>query len=73
MATKRTPLEPDDLLDMPVPAHLSGYELVDGELVPVTPASFQHGSLIAQSAGCCSIIWKYMHSVARLSPTPVSF
>jgi Uma2 family endonuclease len=46
MATHRTPIEPDDLLDIPVPDELSGYELVDGKLVPVTPASPLHGELI---------------------------
>lgn len=50
MATHRTPLAPDDLLDLPVPDHLSGYELVDGKLVPVTPASPRHGDLIVEVA-----------------------
>lgn len=47
MAT-HTPLEPDDLLDLPVPDHLSGYELVDGKLVPVPPASPRHGDLLLE-------------------------
>jgi Uma2 family endonuclease len=46
MATHRSPIEPDDLLEIPVPDELSGYELVDGELAPVTPASRLHGKLI---------------------------
>lgn len=48
MVTRRTPLEPDDLLELPLPEGVSGYELVDGELVPVSPASFQHGGLIME-------------------------
>lgn len=46
MATHPTPLEPEDVLDLPLPAGVSGYELVDGQPVPVTPASWQHGQLI---------------------------
>ena len=38
----------DDLLDIPVPDHLRGYELVHGELVEVTPASLPHAELIVQ-------------------------
>jgi Uma2 family endonuclease len=48
MATHRIPIEPDDLLEMQIPDELSGYELVDGELVPVSPASALHGWLIAR-------------------------
>ena len=50
MARQRLPIDPDDLLDMPVPDGLSGYELVDGQLAPVTPASLDHGWLIAEIA-----------------------
>lgn len=46
MSSKPDLLTADDVLDLPVPAGLSGYELVDGRLVPVTPASPIHGSLI---------------------------
>ncbi len=48
MATHSTPLEPEDLLDWPLPEGVSGYELVDGKPVPVTPASWQHGGLILE-------------------------
>ena len=47
MATYHTPLEPEDVLDLPLPDGVSGYELVDGRPEPVTPASWQHGELIA--------------------------
>ena len=47
MATHHTPLEPEDVLDLPLPDGVSGYELVDGRPEPVTPASWQHGALIA--------------------------
>jgi Uma2 family endonuclease len=48
LASARIPIEPDDLLEMELPAGVSGYELVDGELVPVTPASLTHGRLILE-------------------------
>ena len=48
MARQRVPLDPDDLLDMPLPEGVSGYELVDGQLVPVSPASLDHGWLIIE-------------------------
>jgi Uma2 family endonuclease len=40
----------DDLLDIPVPPHLRGFELVDGELVGVTPVSFAHACVAAEIA-----------------------
>ena len=50
MATKPDMLTADDVLDMPVPEGLIGYELVDGKPVPVTPASRIHGRLTAEIA-----------------------
>jgi Uma2 family endonuclease len=41
-------LVPEDLLDLPLPEGVSGYELVDGVPVPVGPASFTHGELIIE-------------------------
>jgi Uma2 family endonuclease len=38
-------LTADDVLDLPVPEGLLGYEFVDGEPVPVTPASPIHGNV----------------------------
>ena len=38
----------DEILDLEIPPGLSGYEFVDGELVPVTPASHEHGRLIIE-------------------------
>jgi Uma2 family endonuclease len=48
MATHRAPLDPDDVLDLPLPDGVSGYELVDGKLAPVSPASLDHGWLIVE-------------------------
>jgi Uma2 family endonuclease len=48
MATRRTSIEPDDLLNLAIPDGLSGFELVDGQPVPVTPASRVHGKLISR-------------------------
>lgn len=48
MATHRAPLDPDDLLDLPLPDGVSGYELVDRQPVPVSPASLDHGWLIIE-------------------------
>lgn len=36
----------DDVLDLPLPDGVSGYEFVDGQPVPVMPASIIHGRLI---------------------------
>src|SRR5687767_7028220 len=48
MATTRLPRidDPDEILELEIPTGLSGYEFVDGQLVPVTHASFIHGRLI---------------------------
>ena len=46
MATTPRILTADDVLDLPVPEGLLGYEFVDGELVPVTPASAVHAKLV---------------------------
>ena len=45
MASRPDFLTADDVLELPVPDGLLGYELVDGELVPVTPASPIHGNV----------------------------
>lgn len=50
MATRPMPFTADQVLDIPVPDHLRGYELVDGELVEVSAASLPHGRLAAQIA-----------------------
>ena len=47
MATKPRALSADDILEMPVPDGLLGYELVDGQLVPVIPPSLRHAELVA--------------------------
>jgi Uma2 family endonuclease len=44
-------LSADDLLQIPVPPHLRGYELADGELVAVMAASAVHGRLIGEITG----------------------
>lgn len=46
MARNATIITADDVLDLPVPEGVSGYELVDGRPVPVMPASPLHGELI---------------------------
>jgi Uma2 family endonuclease len=43
MATQR--IQPDDLLDIELPSGVTGFELVDGELVPVTPPKPRHARL----------------------------
>ena len=43
-------LTADDVLDVPVPDHLRGYELVDGELVEVSLVSPPHGRIAARVA-----------------------
>src|SRR5262245_57460493 len=45
MATNPVRLTADDLLQLPVPPHLLGYELVDGQVVEVTPATPRHGRI----------------------------
>jgi Uma2 family endonuclease len=44
------PLIADDLIDLEVPDHLRGYELVDGELVEVSRPGARHGRIAAQIA-----------------------
>ena len=48
MATHPRVLTADDVLDLPVPNGLLGFEFVDGRPVPVTPASLTHGALIIE-------------------------
>lgn len=48
--TTRMPLTADQVLDLPVPDHLRGYELENGELVEVTPVSPPHGRIAAKLA-----------------------
>jgi Uma2 family endonuclease len=48
MAPKHDILSADDVLDLPVPDGLIGYELADGQLLPVTPASGIHGQLTVE-------------------------
>lgn len=43
-------LSADDVLEIPIPDHLRGYELVDGELVEVSLVSPPHGRIAAQVA-----------------------
>ena len=40
-----------DVPTIPIPEELSGYELVDGELVPVTPSMRRHSWLAVQLSG----------------------
>jgi len=51
VATDPHTITADDLLDVPVPDGLSGYELVDGRLVPVMPPSLRHAELVALMTG----------------------
>ncbi|MGH7470218.1 MAG: Uma2 family endonuclease [Longimicrobiales bacterium] len=49
MATNPMPIySADDVLRIPIPPDLSGYELVDGELEPVTPVGASHGRIAGQ-------------------------
>jgi len=48
VATKPTVLRADDVLDLPLPDGVEGYEFVDGQPVPVMPSSFTHGELIIE-------------------------
>ena len=50
VATKPSVLTADDVLDLPVPDGAAGYEFVDGQPVPVMPASLVHGRLIVEMA-----------------------
>jgi Uma2 family endonuclease len=47
VATHPHALTADDLLELPVPEGILGYELVDGRLVPVMPPSLLHAELVA--------------------------
>jgi Uma2 family endonuclease len=51
MATSPRRLRAEDLPDVPVPDESLGYELVDGELVPVMPAGIPHNELLG-------VLWK---------------
>jgi Uma2 family endonuclease len=48
MATDPRILTADDVLDLPLPDNVEGYEFVDGRAVPVMPASPIHGRLIIE-------------------------
>jgi Uma2 family endonuclease len=48
MATQPHALSADDVLDLPLPNGVSGYEFVDGRPVPVTHGSLIHGELIVE-------------------------
>ena len=50
LVTKSRILSADDLLDMEAPEGSIGYELVDGQRVPVTAASLRHARLIVEVA-----------------------
>ncbi len=50
MATNPTAFSADDALDLPLPNGVTGYEFVDGQPVPVMPASRMHGRLIVTVA-----------------------
>ncbi|MBI4544086.1 MAG: Uma2 family endonuclease [Gemmatimonadetes bacterium] len=50
MATSPAAFTADDMLDLPLPDGVSGYEFVDGRPVPVMPASPIHGRLIVEVA-----------------------
>ena len=48
MATQSHRIRPEDILDIELPPGVTGFELVDGELVPVTPPKPKHARLAAQ-------------------------
>jgi Uma2 family endonuclease len=48
VATNPVRFTADDVFDLPVPPHLRGYELVDGQLVEVSAATLPHGRMIAE-------------------------
>ncbi len=48
MATNPVRLNADDVSELPVPPHLLGYELVDGQVVEVTPATPKHGRIAVE-------------------------
>jgi hypothetical protein len=46
MATNPMPIyTADEVLHLPIPPDLSGYELVDGEVEPVSPAGWKQAAL----------------------------
>jgi Uma2 family endonuclease len=47
----------DDILDLPDPEGGIGWEFVDGQLVPVMPASPIHGQLIVE---CAARLWSHV-------------
>ena len=49
MATHSRRLRAVDVPNIPIPDELSGYELVDGQLVPVTPSMRRHSWLAVQT------------------------
>lgn len=49
MATHPRPLVPEDVLALPLPAGVIGYELVDGVPVPVSPASLLHARVLGRA------------------------
>jgi Uma2 family endonuclease len=50
MGTHTRSFTPDDILELEGPDGVGGYDLVDGQLVPVSPASAIHGRLIVEVA-----------------------
>jgi Uma2 family endonuclease len=50
MASQSHVLTPDDMLDMPLPNGIKGYEFVDGQPVPLGMSSLIHGRLIVEVA-----------------------
>lgn len=49
-ASAPAPLLPEDVLDLPLPDGVIGYELVNGQPVPVMPASLSHARMMAEVA-----------------------
>jgi Uma2 family endonuclease len=50
-------LTADDVLDLPDPEGGIGWEFVDGQVVPVMPASFTHGEMMVEVA---ARLWSYV-------------
>jgi Uma2 family endonuclease len=57
VSARPRPLTADDVLDLPDPEGGVGWELVDGQLVPVMPASPVHPRLIIE---CSARLWNYV-------------
>lgn len=67
MATHPMPIySPDDLLDLPLPPGVIGFELVDGVPVEVTPVGPDHGSLASEIAGRLRAHVKQLHVAGRV-------